>query len=187
MNLHNAEFIPFYYMSQALFRQAAGFLAFNENTIKNTFNEGCSYMSMKEDFKKFAMRGNVMDMAVGVIIGGAFGKIVSSLVNDVVMPPLGMALGKMDFSNLFISLNGKEYATLEAAKKAGAPVLAYGSFINSVLDFLILAFVIFMMIRQINKLTPEPEPAPEPRLCPYCKSEIADDATPCPHCTSHLE
>ena len=92
-------------------------------------------MSMKEDFKKFAMRGNVMDMAVGVIIGGAFGKIVSSLVNDVVMPPLGMALGKMDFSNLFISLNGKEYATLEAAKKAGAPVLAYGSFINSVLDF----------------------------------------------------
>lgn len=111
-------------------------------------------MSMKEDFKKFAMRGNVMDMAVGVIIGGAFGKIVSSLVNDIVMPPLGMALGKMDFSNLFISLNGKEYATLEAAKKAGAPVLAYGSFINSVLDFLILAFVIFMMIRQINKLTP---------------------------------
>ena len=129
-------------------------------------------MSMKEDFKKFAMRGNVMDMAVGVIIGGAFGKIVSSLVNDVVMPPLGMALGKMDFSNLFISLNGKEYATLEAAKKAGAPVLAYG---------------IFMMIRQINKLTPEPAPAPEPRLCPYCKSEIADDATRCPHCTSHLE
>lgn len=144
-------------------------------------------MSMKEDFKKFAMRGNVIDMAVGVIIGGAFGKIVSSLVNDVVMPPLGMALGKMDFSNLFISLNGKEYATLEAAKKAGAPVLAYGSFINSVLDFLILAFIIFIMIRQINKLTPEPAPAPEPRLCPYCKSEIADDATRCPHCTSHLE
>lgn len=109
-------------------------------------------MSMKEDFKKFAMRGNVMDMAVGVIIGGAFGKIVSSLVNDVVMPPLGMALGKMDFSNLFISLNGKEYATLEAAKKAGAPVLAYGSFINSVLDFLILAFVIFLMIRSTSSL-----------------------------------
>lgn len=111
--------------------------------LQRIYLTGCSYMSMKEDFKKFAMRGNVMDMAVGVIIGGAFGKIVSSLVNDVVMPPLGMALGKMDFSNLFISLNGKEYATLEAAKKAGAPVLAYGSFINSVLDFLILAFVIF--------------------------------------------
>ena len=144
-------------------------------------------MSLAEDFKKFAMRGNVMDMAVGVIIGGAFGKIVTSVVNDIVMPPVGMLLGNVDFSNLFISLNGKEYATLEAAKKAGAPVLAYGSFMNTVIDFLILAFIIFMMIRQINKLTPAPAPKPEPRVCPYCKSEIADDATRCPHCTSHLE
>lgn len=144
-------------------------------------------MSLKEDFKKFALRGNVMDMAVGVIIGGAFGKIVSSLVNDIVMPPLGMLLGKMDFSNLFISLNGNEYQTLEAAKKAGAPVLAYGSFINTMLDFLILAFVIFIMVHEINKLKPEPEPQPEPRHCPYCKSEIAEDATRCPHCTSHLD
>lgn len=144
-------------------------------------------MSLAEDFKKFAMRGNVMDMAVGVIIGGAFGKIVTSVVNDIVMPPVGMLLGNVDFSNLFISLNGKEYATLEAAKKAGAPVLAYGSFMNTVIDFLILAFIIFIMIRQINKLTPAPAPKPEPRLCPYCKSEIADDATRCPHCTSHLE
>lgn len=144
-------------------------------------------MSLAEDFKKFAMRGNVIDMAVGVIIGGAFGKIVTSVVNDIVMPPVGMLLGNVDFSNLFISLNGKEYATLEAAKKAGAPVLAYGSFMNTVIDFLILAFIIFMMIRQINKLTPAPAPKPEPRLCPYCKSEIADDATRCPHCTSHLE
>ena len=144
-------------------------------------------MSLAEDFKKFAMRGNVMDMAVGVIIGGAFGKIVTSVVNDIVMPPVGMLLGNVDFSNLFISLNGKEYATLEAAKKAGAPVLAYGSFMNTVIDFLILAFIIFMMIRQINKLTPAPAPKPEPRLCPYCKSKIADDATRCPHCTSHLE
>lgn len=143
-------------------------------------------MSLREDFKKFALRGNVMDMAVGVIIGGAFGKIVSSLVNDIVMPPLGMLLGKMDFSNLFISLNGNEYQTLEAAKKAGAPILAYGSFINTMLDFLILAFVIFIMVHEINKLKPEPEPQPEPRHCPYCKSEIADDATRCPHCTSHL-
>lgn len=144
-------------------------------------------MSLAEDFKKFAMRGNVMDMAIGVIIGGAFGKIVTSVVNDIVMPPVGMLLGNVDFSNLFISLNGKEYATLDAAKKAGAPVLAYGSFLNTVIDFLILAFIIFMMIRQINKLTPAPAPKPEPRLCPYCKSEIADDATRCPHCTSHLE
>ena len=144
-------------------------------------------MSLKEDFKKFAMRGNVIDMAVGVIIGGAFGKIVGSLVSDVIMPPIGMALGKMDFKNLFIALNGKEYATLEAAKKAGAPVLAYGSFVNTVVDFLILAFVVFLMVKQINRLTPPPAPKPEPRKCPNCKSEIADDATRCPHCTSQLE
>lgn len=144
-------------------------------------------MSFKEDFKKFAMRGNVIDMAVGVIIGGAFGKIVGSIVNDIVMPPLGMMMGKMDFVNFFVSLNGQHYATLEAAKKAGAPVLAYGNFINAVLDFVILAFIIFMMIRQINKLTPPPAPKPDPRLCPYCRSEIADDATRCPHCTSHLD
>jgi large conductance mechanosensitive channel len=144
-------------------------------------------MSLQEDFKKFAMRGNVIDMAVGVIIGGAFGKIVGSLVSDIIMPPIGMALGKIDFKSLFISLNGKEYATLEAAQKAGAPVLAYGNFINAIIDFLILAFVIFMMVRQINKLTPPPAPKPDPRLCPYCKSEIADDATRCPHCTSQLD
>lgn len=144
-------------------------------------------MSFKEDFKKFAMRGNVIDMAVGVIIGGAFGKIVGSFVNDIIMPPLGMAIGKMDFTNLFISLNSQHYATLEAAKKAGAPVLAYGSFINAVLDFVILAFIIFVMVRQINKLNPPPAPKPDPRLCPYCRSEIADDATRCPHCTSQLD
>lgn len=143
-------------------------------------------MSFKEDFKKFAMRGNVMDMAVGVIIGGAFGKIVSSLVNDIIMPPLGMLMGKMDFTNFFISLNGGHYATLEAAKKAGAPVLAYGSFINSVLDFVILAFAVFIMVRQINKLNQPPAAKPKPRLCPYCRSEIADEATRCPHCTSQL-
>ena len=144
-------------------------------------------MSFYDDFKKFAMRGNVVDLAVGVIIGGAFGKIVSSLVSNVVMPPLGMLIGKVDFTNLFISLNGQDYATLEAAKKAGAPVIAYGSFLNAVLDFVILAFVVFCMIRQINKLTPEKPPAPDPRKCPYCKSAIADDATRCPHCTSQLE
>ena len=115
-------------------------------------------MSLKttlEEFKAFAVKGNVVDMAVGVIIGGAFGKIVSSLVSNVVMPPLGMVMGKVDFSNLFISLNGKEYATLKAAQEAGAPVLAYGSFLNTVLDFVILAFVVFVMIRQINKMMPE--------------------------------
>ena len=144
-------------------------------------------MSFYDDFKKFAMRGNVVDLAVGVIIGGAFGKIVSSLVSNIVMPPLGMLIGKVDFTNLFISLNGQDYATLEAAKKAGAPVIAYGSFLNAVLDFVILAFVVFCMIRQINKLMPEKPPAPDPRKCPYCKSAIAYDATRCPHCTSQLE
>lgn len=145
-------------------------------------------MSMCEDFKKFAMRGNVMDMAVGVIIGGAFGKIVTSLVNDIIMPPIGMLMGEADFSSLFISLNGQKYVSLAAAKEAGAPVLAYGNFINVVLDFLILAFVVFIMVRQVNKLNPPPAPAPkeEPRLCPHCKSEIHKDATRCPHCTSEL-
>ena len=143
-------------------------------------------MSFREEFKKFAMRGNVIDMAVGVIIGGAFGKIVSSLVSNVVMPPMGLILGKLDFTNLFISLNGQSYPTLKAAKDAGAPILAYGSFINSVIDFLLLALVVFIMVRQINKLFPA-KPKADPRKCPYCKSAIADDATRCPHCTSMLE
>lgn len=146
-------------------------------------------MSFLDDFKKFALKGNVFDMAVGVIIGGAFGKIVGSMVSDVLMPVVGMALGKVDFNHLFISLNGKEYATLEAAKKAGAPILAYGNFIQNVFDFVILAFVVFLMVKQVTKMMPkEPEaPKKDPRLCPYCKSEIADDATRCPHCTSELK
>lgn len=144
-------------------------------------------MSFFDEFKKFAMRGNVIDLAVGVIIGGAFGKIVSSLVSNVIMPSLGLVMGKMDFTNLFISLNGKDYPTLKAAQEAGAPVLAYGSFINTVIDFLLLAFIVFVMIKQINRLTPEPPPAPEPRKCPFCKSVIDDEATRCPHCTSQLE
>ena len=144
-------------------------------------------MSMYEDFKKFALRGNVMDMAVGVIVGGAFGKIVSSLVSDVIMPPLGMAMGKVSFTDLFISLNGKEYATLEAAKKAGAPVLAYGSFLDTVFNFIILAFIVFMLVKAINSMKEEEAPAAPKRVCPYCKSEIHDDATRCPHCTSKLD
>ncbi len=144
-------------------------------------------MSFFQEFKKFAMRGNVVDMAVGVIIGAAFGKIASTFVSSIVMPPLGMLVGKVDFTNLFLSLNGQAYPTLKAAQEAGAPVIAYGLFLNAVLDFLILALVIFIMIRQINKLTPPPAPAAPARTCPYCKSEIAPDATRCPHCTSQLE
>ena len=142
---------------------------------------------MIEEFKKFVMRGNVLDMAVGIIIGAAFGKIVTSFVNDVLMPPLGLLLGKVDFSNLFINLSSTPAATLAEAKEAGLPVIAYGAFLNSVVDFLIVAFAIFMLIRQVNKLMPQKEEAaPEPHLCPYCKTEIPEEATRCPHCTSEL-
>ena len=148
-------------------------------------------MSFYSEFKEFAVRGNVVDMAVGVVIGGAFGKIVTSFVNDIVMPPLGKLVGKLvgdvDFSNLFINLTDKNYATLAEAKKAGAAVIAYGSFINTVIDFLLVAFAVFVVIKQINRMRkPAEEPAPA-RTCPYCKSEIADDATRCPHCTSQLD
>ncbi len=142
---------------------------------------------MVEEFKKFIMRGNVLDMAVGIIIGAAFGKIVTSFVNDLLMPPLGLILGNVDFSNLFINLSSTPAATLAEAKAAGLPVIAYGSFLNSVVDFLIVAFAIFMLIRQVNKLMPKKEEeAPEPHLCPYCKTEIPEEATRCPHCTSSL-
>ena len=143
---------------------------------------------MVEEFKKFIMRGNVLDMAVGIIIGAAFGKIVTSFVNDLLMPPLGLILGNVDFSNLFINLSSTPAATLAEAKAAGLPVIAYGSFLNSVVDFLIVAFAIFMLIRQVNKLMPKKEEeAPEPHLCPYCKTEIPEEATRCPHCTSELK
>ena len=133
-------------------------------------------MGFCSEFKEFAVRGNVVDMAVGVVIGGAFGKIVTSFVNDIVMPPLGKLVGDVDFSNLYINLTDKQFANLAEAKKAGAAVIAYGSFINTVI-----------VIKQINRMRkPAEEPAPA-RTCPYCKSEIADDATRCPHCTSQLD
>ena len=141
---------------------------------------------MMEEFKKFIMRGNVLDMAIGIIIGAAFGKIVTSFVNDILMPPLGLLLGKVDFSNLFINLSSTPAATLAEAKDAGLPVIAYGAFLNSVVDFLIVAFAIFMLIRQVNKLMPKKEEAPAPHLCPFCKTEIPEEATRCPHCTSEL-
>ncbi len=117
---------------------------------------------MLKEFRDFAMRGNVVDLAIGVIIGAAFGKIVSSLVTDVIMPPIGLILGNLDFSSLFIDLSGKGYATLAAAKAAGAPTLSYGLFINSVIDFLIVAFAIFIVVRQINRLVAKPEAAEAP-------------------------
>lgn len=151
-------------------------------------------MSIKttvKEFKEFAVKGNVVDMAVGVIVGGAFGKIVTSLVNDIMMPLVGVLTGGIDFSNLFLPLDGNRYATLAEAEAAGAAVLKYGSFLSQVLDFLIVSFVIFIFVKKImvlgrKKETPAPE-APKTKVCPYCKSEIAVDATRCPHCTSNLE
>ena len=144
---------------------------------------------MLKEFKEFAMRGNVIDLAVGVIIGAAFGTIVKSLVDDVLMPPIGLLVGGLDFSNLFVSLSGQHYPSLAAAKEAGAPTINYGLFLNNVLNFMIVAFAVFLLVRQINRLkreTPVPPPAPTEKPCPYCISTIPLAATRCPHCTSEL-
>ncbi len=142
---------------------------------------------MFKEFREFAMRGNVVDLAVGVIIGAAFGKIVTSLVNDIIMPPLGLILGRVDFSNLFISLSGKSYASLAEAKAAGAPTLNYGVFINNVLDFVIVAFAVFLLVRGINRLHhAAPPPAPATRPGPDCLTAVPSAATRCPACTSQL-
>ncbi|MGB6977890.1 MAG: large conductance mechanosensitive channel protein MscL [Candidatus Acidiferrales bacterium] len=141
---------------------------------------------MLKEFKEFAMRGNVVDMAVGIIIGAAFGKIVTSLVGDVLMPPFGRILGKVDFSSLFINISGKPYDSLAAAKAAGAATINYGVFINNVIDFLIVAFVIFLLVRMINRWNKPAPAAPSTKECPYCASGISVKATRCPHCTSEL-
>ncbi len=140
---------------------------------------------MLKEFKEFAVKGNVTDMAVGIIIGAAFGKIVSSFVNDILMPPIGLLLGRVDFSSLFFNLSGKTYGTLASAKAAGAPTINYGVFLNTVIDFIIVAFAIFLVIRQINRLKREPEVVS--KECPHCLSKIPLKATRCPHCTSALE
>lgn len=143
---------------------------------------------MLAEFKKFIMRGNVLDMAIGIIIGAAFGKIVTSFVNDILMPPIGMLMGKVDFSDLFINLSGTPAASLAEARAAGLPVIAYGSFLNTIIDFLIVAAAIFVLIKQVNRLMPhKEEEKPEPHLCPYCQTEIPEKATRCPHCTSELK
>jgi len=143
---------------------------------------------MLSEFKKFIMRGNVLDLAIGVIIGAAFGKIVTSLVNDILMPVVGLGLGKLDFSNFFVSLNGQHYDTLADAKKAGAPTLNYGLFINTMIEFLIVALVIFLIVKQVNRFFPAPPPAAAPvtKACPECTSEIPAAARRCPQCTAAL-
>ncbi|MDF2628815.1 MAG: large conductance mechanosensitive channel protein [Symbiobacteriaceae bacterium] len=144
-------------------------------------------MVIWDSFKKFAIKGNVIDLAIGVILGAAFGKITTSLVNDVIMPPLGLIVGKVDFSKLFINLSGKEFATLAEARAASAPVIAYGLFLNNVLDFLIVAWTVFLVLQAIERLKRRKDPgAPSTRECPYCTTTISVKAVRCPHCTSQI-
>lgn len=147
-------------------------------------------MKIAEEFKAFVMRGNVIDMAVGVIIGAAFGKIVASMVSDIIMPPIGLLLGKVDFSSLYINMSGKAYASLAEAQAAGAATLNYGIFLNNVINFLIVAFVIFILIKQINRLQKPAKPAapaaPTTKECPFCCSTVAIKAVRCPNCTSQF-
>ncbi len=143
---------------------------------------------MLKEFTDFAMRGNMLDMAVGIIIGAAFGRVVSSFVSDILMPPIGLIRGHSDFSAKFINLSGHAYATLADAKAAGAATINYGAFFNTAFDFLIVAFTVFMLIRQVNRLKAEEKPpAVTTKNCPFCMSAIATQATRCPNCTSELK
>lgn len=165
------------------------------NKIKETLTQDVDLSKAKEkskgfltDFKDFAVKGNVMDMAIGVIIGGAFGKIVTSFVNDIIMPAISLLTGKMDFNNLFVALDGNTYATLEAAQEAGVATLNYGTFLTTIIDFLIIALSVFIVMKKLFVAKKKEEtPAPvTTKECPYCKSTIALAATRCPHCTSEL-
>jgi large conductance mechanosensitive channel len=143
---------------------------------------------MWKEFKAFILRGNVMDLAIGIIIGAAFGRIVTSLVNDIIMPPIGLILGKVDFASRFWNISGTPYDSLDAARKAGAAVIAYGAFINNIIDFIIVALIIFLVVKAINKLfiKPAPPASPTTKECPYCFTNISLKATRCPNCTSVL-
>jgi len=140
---------------------------------------------MIKEFREFIQRGNVVDLAVAVVIGVAFGKIVTSFVEDILMPPIGLALGNVDFSNLFINLSGKDYPSVAAAKAAGAATLNYGIFINNILNFIIIAFAVFLIVRQINRMQ-TPAPAASTKDCPYCLTAIPLKAVKCAHCTSEI-
>ena len=143
---------------------------------------------MLKEFKEFALRGNVLDLAVGIVIGVAFGKIVSSFVADVLMPPIGLLLGGVDFGNLFVNLSAGGYATIEAAKAAGAPTLNYGVFLQAIVDFLIVAFAVFLLVRTVNRMhKPAPAPAPTTKECPLCATAIPLKARRCPACTADLD
>jgi large conductance mechanosensitive channel len=143
---------------------------------------------MLKEFKEFALRGNVLDLAIALVLGAAFGRIVTSFVDDILMPPLGLLLGGVDFTNLFLSLNGQHYASLEAARAAGAPTINYGLFINTVITFILVAFAVFLVVKQVNRMRAQPQPATETsRDCPFCLSTIPRKAKRCPQCTSALE
>jgi large conductance mechanosensitive channel len=145
---------------------------------------------MLKEFKAFAMRGNVLDLAVGVIIGAAFGAVVTSLVGDIIMPPIGMVMGKVDFKDLYFAMDGKVYESLDAAKKMGAPVIAYGNFINTVVNFLIVAFAVFILVKQVNRFSKPaivPPGPPTTKECQFCIMTIPIKATRCPQCTSDLK
>ena len=142
---------------------------------------------MLKEFKKFAIKGNMIDLAIGMIIGAAFSKLVTSLVETVIMPIISIFVGRIDFSNLFIALDGKEYVTLAAAKEAGASVVAYGTFLTGLIDFLIMTFVVFIVVKQLDRFKGKEEAKPvTTKKCPYCISEISIEASKCPHCTSDL-
>ncbi len=141
---------------------------------------------MAQEFKKFIARGNVMDLAIGIIIGAAFNQIVQSLVNDIIMPPIGLLVGRVDFSELYINLSTQSYDSFAQAQAAGAPTINYGIFINSVIEFLIVAFAVFLLVRQINKLHREPPAPPSTKNCPMCFTAIPIKAVRCPNCTSEL-
>lgn len=144
---------------------------------------------MLQEFKEFALRGNVLDLAIAVIIGAAFGAIVNSFVNDILMPPIGLLVGNAEFSDLFINLSGGRYETLAAAQEAGAVTINYGVFANTIINFIIIAFALFLIVRQVNRLQRKEEKPEEPttKECPYCLSTIPIGATRCPHCTAELE
>jgi large conductance mechanosensitive channel len=142
---------------------------------------------MLKEFKEFAMRGSLLDLAIGIVLGAAFGRIITSFVNDILMPPIGLLLGGLDFTSLFISLRGGPYPSVAAAKAAGAPTINYGIFFNTVIDFVIVAFVLFLVVRQVNRMRREPEATSTTKPCPYCVSTIPLGAVRCPYCTSEIK